>query len=278
AKNVAIVTISATIPRSGLRYGQKIDCYVSSLMGATDLTHGRLMTTPVEEADIRNSQVAGLASGAVQIEDPKGTTTGKILGGIVLHKNFPVRFIDRKNGNIVTLLLDAPHASFSSSFEVARVINEQFSFESGNVKIATATNPGVIKVQLPKSYEDAPVQFVAELLNVGIDHPHTQARVIVNARTGTVIVTGEVEISPVLITHRGLVQIQITGTPRAGGTAGNSSGGFIKLEDRRNPESSQQLKLLVESLNELRVPTKDIIEILRELHKSGKLHAEYIER
>ena len=96
---------------------------------------------------------------------------------------------------------------------------------------------------------------------------------VVNARTGTVIVTGEVEISPVLISKNGL-QIQIQ-APGAGGAP--TGGGFVELKDRRNPESSQQLKELVDSLNNLRVPTKDIIEIIRDLHKSGKLHAEYIE-
>ena len=57
---------------------------------------------------------------------------------------------------------------------------------------------------LPESYEKSPVKFVATMLNVSIEHPHAQARVVVNARTGTVIVTGEVEISPVLIAKNGL--------------------------------------------------------------------------
>ncbi|GAB4150884.1 MAG: flagellar basal body P-ring protein FlgI [Planctomycetaceae bacterium] len=274
AKNVAVVHIEATIPRSGLRYGQKIDCYVSSAMGAKSLRGGRLLASPIEEADIQNDFVAGLASGGIRIEDPKSLRTGKIPGGIVLHRNYPARFIDRKKGNLITLLLNESHASFFTASEVARVVNEEFSFESGKAKIAQAIGPGVIQVQLPQSYEKNPVDFVATMLNIGIEQPHTQARVVVNAKTGTVIISGEVELSPALISHKGL-RIQI-GAPAGGAT--QSAGGFARIQDRTNPESSQQLKQLVDALSELRLPTSDIIEIIRELRASGKLHAEYIER
>lgn len=274
AKNVAVVHIEATIPRTGLRYGQKIDCYISSSMGAKSLRGGRLLATPLEEADIRNDLVAGIASGGLRLEDAQSLTTGKITGGLVLHRNYPSRFIDRKRGNIITLLLNKSHASFHSASEVARAVNSEFHFEAGKTNIAKAIGPGVIEVQLPRAYAASPVNFVATMLNVTVDQPHTQARVVVNARTGTVIVTGEVEVSPVLISHNGL-RIAV---PGAGGGGPGVEHRFAQVTDRRNKESTGQLKELVAALNELQVPTAEIIKIIRELHHTGKLHAQYIER
>ena len=271
AKNVAIVLIEATVPQTGLRAGQKIDCHVSSFMGAKSLRGGRLLVTPLEAGDVNNDLVMGLASGPIYIEDANLATTGKVPGGVVLERDVMSLFVNRERGHVVTLLLDAAHSSFNAASEVARVINGEFSFEVGSRDIAKATSPGVIEVAIPATYHEAPVEFIAQVLQVGIDNPHTQARVVVNARTGTVLVTGEVEISPVVIAHRNL-------TIEVGGTAGAPAGGpFVPVVDRQLEQSPQRLQQLVEALNQLKVPTEDVISIIRELHRSGKLHAEYDE-
>ncbi|MCA9113783.1 MAG: flagellar basal body P-ring protein FlgI [Planctomycetaceae bacterium] len=276
ADNVAVVLIEATIPRTGIRAGQQIDCYVSSFMGAQDLRGGRLLAAPLETSQIeaggrRNDVAVGLASGAIQIEDPVVPTTGVIKSGVSLLQGFESAFIDRRRGNIITLLLDPSHSSFHSSSEVARVVNEEFSFETGGRRIARAISPGEVQIQVPPEHQEAPVEFVAEVLSVGIDNPHTQARVIVNERTGTIVVTGEVQISPVVISHRNLT-VQVG--PVLPGDPGET-GRFVPIQDSQAP---QQLQELVKALNQLRVPTTDIIRIIRELHRSGKLHAAYEEQ
>ncbi|WP_145364675.1 flagellar basal body P-ring protein FlgI [Stratiformator vulcanicus] len=274
SKNAAIVMIEATIPKTGLRRGQRIDCYVSSVMGAKSLRGGRLLFAPVEAPSVTRDVGApvalGFASGPVYIEDDLVQTSGKIPGGITLQEDTLSYFINRaddKQG--ITLLLDASHSSFHSAYEVARVINSEFAFEVGR-SVAQATGPGTISVDIPQQYHRDPVKFVALLLNVGIDNPHTQARVVVNAKTGTVIVTGEVELSPVIITHRNL-------TVRVGAP------GFGPPPEVRfsaispEPDPSPSLEQLVEALNLLRVPPEGVIDILRELNRTGKLHAEFIE-
>jgi flagellar P-ring protein precursor FlgI len=101
--------------------------------------------------------------------------------------------------------------------------------------------------------------------------PHTQARVVLNPKTGTVIVTGEVELSPVVIAHKSFsVEIGDGGPP--------PPGPFVGIVEGQGRQSPQQLKQLVESLNQLRVPTEDIVSIIRELNETGKLHAELIEK
>ncbi|QDT66132.1 flagellar basal body P-ring protein FlgI [Calycomorphotria hydatis] len=269
SKNVAIVMVEATIPRSGLRRGQKLDCYVSSTMGAKSLRGGRLLLAPLEAPSLGGQIAIGLASGPVYIEGFDSLATGKIPGGVTLEEDVLSYFIQQgPGGKYVNLLLDAAHSSFHSSSEVTRVINSEFSFEVGR-EIAVSTGPGVVEVSLPEQYVSDPVKFIAHLLDVGIDNPHTQARVVVNPKTGTVIVTGEVELSPVVITHRNL-------TVRVGQDT------YAPVPDRfraidQKQELSPNLEQLVEALNLLRVPPEDVIEILRELNRSGKLHAEYLE-
>lgn len=273
AKNVAMVLIEATIPRTGLRKGQRIDCHVSAFMGAKSLRGGRLLVTPVTTAALNDDTVVGLSSGALYIEDEDAKVTGRIPGGIVLEDNFPTLFVDRERGHLVTLLLDAPHATFHAASEVARVVNAEFSFESSGTRLARALGPGVVEVQIPRQYQDDPVTFLALLLAVGIDNPHTEARVVVNTRTGTVVVTGEVELSPVVISHKNLT-VQVGNEPAAGGPAASQ---FVSLTDPEGTGAPQHLQDLMDALNQLRVPTSDVIDILRELHRSGKLHAVYEE-
>jgi len=270
ADNMALVLVAGTVPRTGLRRGQKIDCSVSSPFGAKSLRGGRLLVTPVEISDISDDTAVGLASGPIYIEDPNSLTTGKIPGGIVLEEDFVSQFVmDSEKGPSITLLLDAEHSSFYTSSEVASAINREFSFEAGNSELARSITPGVVEVVIPDQYIKFPVDFVAQVLDVGIENPHTQARVVVNPRAQVVIVTGEVEISPVVISHKNL-------TVDVGGATA-PSGSFVALNEDDGRQSPQQLKQLVDALNQLRVPTADIISIIRELHRSGKLHAEYDE-
>ena len=139
--------------------------------------------------------------------------------------------------------------------------------------IARAVSPGQVEVRIPSTYHDSPVEFIAQVLEIGIDNPHTQARVVLNVRSGTVVVTGEVEISPVVISHKNLT-VQVGGQQDQGEPQSNR---FVPIPRPESQQSTQQLQQLVDALNQLRVPANDIVEIIRELHRSGKLHASYEE-
>lgn len=273
--NVAVVLIEATIPRAGIRRGQRLDCYVSSLMGAESLRGGRLLLAPLTRGKVDETYAPALASGPIYIEGSDVLTTGKIPGGVTVLNNFIAEFIeDRKeDGYYVTLLLEEAHSTFHSANEVARVINAEFSFEARTKELAKATSPGVIEVKVPDQYINDPVRFLSLLLGVGIDNPHTEARVVVNVKSETIIVTGEVEISPVVISHKNLT-VQVGNQNLIGE---EPEARFVAITDRDQGQAPQRLDDLVKALNQLRVPTSDIIQILRELHRSGKLHAVYVE-
>src|SRR6185369_17366627 len=113
--------------------------------------------------------------------------------------------------------------------------------------------------------------FIAQVLDVTVENPHSQARVVVNAKAGTVIVSGEVEISPVVINHRNLTvtiggagEEAVDGEPKPGE-------GFVALMDQQLRGAPQRLEQLVKALNQLKVPNADVIEIIKDLHRTGKL-------
>lgn len=273
AGNVALVLIEATVPANGIRRGQRLDCFVNSIGAAKSLRGGRLMISPLGTQVVGDDRAMGIASGAVLIEDSQVTTSGKIAGGVVVTEDVINNFV---HNNQITLLLDRDHASFRSASEVANVVNADISFEADGRKLAKAISPGVVQVTIPEQYRSDPMRFIAQVLDVGIDNPHTQARVVVNAKAGTVIVTGEVEISPVAVSHKNLTLTIGSPDDQAEPAEPVPGVGFVPVVDQQSRQSPQRLKQLIDALNQLKVPTTDVIDILKELHRSGKLHAELI--
>jgi flagellar P-ring protein FlgI len=269
ASNVALVLIEATVPANGIRKGQRLDCFVNSIGAAKSLRGGRLMMSPIGGQRVDDDRVMGIASGAVLIEDAAIMTSGKVPQGVIVTEDVVNTFIEN---NRFRLLLDTDHSSFQSASEVARVVNADISFEANGRLLARAIGPGVVEVTLPEQYAHDPMQFIAQVLDVGIDNPHTQARVVVNSKSGTVIVTGEVEISPVVISHKNL-SVTVGPVEEQAPAEAVPGVGFVSLMDQQARQSPQRLKALVDALNQLKVPTSDVIEIIKDLHRSGKLHA-----
>ena len=149
AKNFAIVWIEATIPKNGARRGQKIDCYVTSFLGAKSLRGGRLLSALLETAEVNDDKSRGTAAGALVFENPKEERSAKIPGGVTLTDDFIRDFVDVYRGGIITILLDAGHTTFQAASEVVRVVNIEFRDEVGS-DVARATGPGVVGIRLPK--------------------------------------------------------------------------------------------------------------------------------
>ena len=271
ADNVAIVLLEATIPAEALRVGQSIDVHCSSVLSAESLRGGRLLVAPLQSADRRSQVVVATASGGVAVEDEAVQTTGRIPGGAIIEADL---FEERQFlANVLTqdevgyrfaLLLEPNHAGFTSANTVAAAVNADFRESYYDKDVARAVGPGMVEVRIPAAYENSPVEFIGEVMEVGIDRPHEQARVIVNTRSNTLVITGEAEISPALISHPG-IQLEI----------GPS---FRTLTDPQQAVPNAQLRQLVAALGQLQVSSQDVIAIVRELHASGKLHAQYEER
>jgi flagellar P-ring protein precursor FlgI len=267
AMNVAMVAISATIPKEGASRGQRLDCYVTSAFGAKSLKGGRLLISPIRMPNVGDTTVVGLASGPIVIEDPDVLTSARVPGGIVLERDFRTSFVDRAHGNKVTLVLDPGHATFGVAWHIAEQINNDV-YPVLHTKPATALGPDRIEVLVPDLYRDDPVAFLAWLLKIDVMSPQTEARVSINTKSKTVVIHGDVQISPVVISHKNL-KVEVVGT-----TGESAPFAAINSQGQENPE---QLNELLKGLQTLKVSNDDVISIVRELYHSGNLHAVYEE-
>ena len=272
ANNVAIVMLEAEIPAHSLRVGQRIDVIAASVMSAISLRGGRLLVAPMRLADRRSPTLIATAAGGIAIEDPDHPTTGRISAGAIVEADLfqeqhflqqVIREVEGR-GKVFTLVLDPNHTSFISARSVVDSINADFRELSYGNDVARAAGPGMIEVSIPNAYAEAPVEYIAEVLDIGVDRPYTAARVVVNNASQTVVVSGEVEISPVMVSHPGLA-IEI-------------GPGFRALADQQSVANTVQLRTLVGALGQMQVSTQDAIEIIRQINAAGKLHAIYEER
>ncbi len=259
---MALVTVTATIPASGARQGDKIDCVVNSIGSAKSLAGGRLFLTPLIGPDRTNPRIYAFAEGNITLSDPLITNNGRIHEGCRLEEEFFNAFI--KEGKI-SLVLDKYHADFQVAQDVAELINSQLSFQNNGSPLAKAVNQVNIEVSIPLQYRDDPVLFISQVLSLPILEPQTVARVVINERAGSIVISGDVEIGAAVVSHKNIVVE--TGNAR-------TTQPFVPV----NPAepNAPKLKALVETLNALHVATPDIIDIIKGLDRNGRLHAQLV--
>jgi flagellar P-ring protein precursor FlgI len=269
-QNVAIVSVIATVPGNGVRDGDRIDCYVQSIGAARSLKGGRLFVTPMQ-GPTPGSGIFALAEGPLVLEDPSTPTTAVVKQGCVMEADLPARYIG--NGRF-TLILDDAAASWTTASTIAKIINDAGDGNVGEV-LAIAVDPKNVVVTIPASERDRPDSFISRVQRLPVPILPSEARVQINDRTGTIVMTGDVEISPVVISHKGLtistVQPAPTPTPR---TPVVTERNTVALDTTN--QGGAKLQDLVNALDQLKVPTEDRIAIVKELHKTGKLHAKLI--
>jgi flagellar P-ring protein precursor FlgI len=263
SKNVALVTVTATVPAAGARQGDRLDCAVSSIGSAKSLAGGRLFMTALIGPDRNNPRIYAFAEGPISLDDPALPTTGRVFQGARLEEDFFHVFT--KEGRI-TLVLDRNHADFQVAQDMADLINNQFAVQTNYVSIAKALNQGNVEVLIPPQYRADPVNFLSQVLSLRIFEPRTAARVVINERAGSIVISGDVAIGAVTVTHKNIVV--------EAGAATGPSRQFVALDPAGT--STPQLKNLVEALNALHVPARDIIDIIKGLDRNGKLHAQLI--
>lgn len=258
AKNVALVTVTATVPKAGARQGDKLDCSVSSIGGAKSLAGGRLFLTPLQGPQVGNPQVYAFAQGALHLDDIKVPTTSRVHDGCRLEEDF---FNVFTKDNKITLVLDRNLADFQVTQDIAELINSKFEIQSRDGILAKALDAVNIEVRIPQHELDDPVVFVSEVLSLRIAEIQTDARVVINQRAGSVVIGADVEIGPVVITHKNIVIETGDNLP---------ADRFIPIDPGKT--QTAKLKSLVEALQAVKLPTEDIIEIIKGLERNGKLH------
>ncbi len=262
AKNVALVMVTATIPGPGARQGDQIDCTVSSIGSAKSLNNGILFLTPLQGPQVGNRRVYAFAQGPIHLDDALTPTNGKIHKGCRLEEDFNHVF---SKDDKITLVLDKNHASFQVAQDTADLINDHLMIQSQEGYLARALNQVNVEVTIPQQYRDDPVQFVSQVLSLPTLDLQPEARVVINERAGSVVIDGDVEIGAAVVTHKNIVI-------EAG--ADDFAKRFVPVDPQQT--STAKLKALVEALNAVKADIKDVIEIIKGLERSGKLHGTLI--
>src|SRR3954462_12611680 len=255
--NVALVSVTAVLPPRTVRNGDKLDVYVSSLGAATSLKGGRLLIMPLG-GPTPDSGIFAMAQGATVLEDPTIPTHALIPGGAVMEADLPAQVIQKGR---LTLILNEPAASWTTASTIAKIINDA---EGTGETMAIAVDSKNIVVTLPANERDNPAGFISRVQRLPVPVLPTEARVEINEKTGTIIMTGDVEISPVVISHKGLT-ITTTNPP----PVPSPRNPLIESKDVVAIDTTNQgggkLQDLVNALDQLRVPAEDRIAIVKEL-------------
>ena len=291
-KNAASVIVTADLPPF-IKPGQKLDVVVSTVGQAKSLRGGTLLMTPLLGADGETYAIAqgNLMVGGLGVTGGDGSsltvnvpTVGRIPGGGSVERMIETSFLENEN-----ILLNLHQGDFSTSGRVAEAINDVFG-----AGVATALDSTSIKVRAPINPAEK-VSFVSLLENIQVTPDRPRAKVVVNARTGTIVIGGDVRILPAAVTHGSLTvrvnedqQVtQTQGIAVANGVAATVPGAAVAAPDT-TIEADQELakafvfdpgvKLssIVDALNAVGGTPSDLVAILEALREAGSLRAELI--
>jgi flagellar P-ring protein precursor FlgI len=283
AKNVAAVIVTANMPPF-VQSGARIDIDVSSMGDATSLAGGTLVMTPLKAADGeiyavgQGSVIVGgfTAQGQAEQLTQGVPTAGRVPNGAIVERAVPAEFDDQ---GVLTLQLRNP--DFSTAIRIADAINDYTSQRFG-MRVPAERDARTVQIRRPKNVSAA--RFYAEVENLVVESD-TPARVVIDERTGTIVIGNDVKISRVAISH-GTLTVRITEAPKVVQPEPFSKGvtavePFTAIEATR-PDArvavldGPNLETLVSGLNRLGVKPDGIIAILQGIKSAGALQADLV--
>jgi flagellar P-ring protein FlgI len=279
-KNVAAVMVTAQLPAFA-QPGQQIDVNVSSLGNAKSLRGGLLIATPLKGAD---GQIYALAQGNLIVGGAGASaagskvqinhlSAGRVPEGATVERAVPTPL---NQGEYLQLDLNAN--DYNTAREVARAVNSKMG-----AGLAQALDGRVVRVRMPEG-ADARVAFMADIENLPLELAAPAAKIVINARTGSVVVNQTVTLNPCAVAH-GSLSVTINSTPVVSQPAPFSKGETVSREKaditiKQEPGSLIQLpagtKLadVVKALNSLGATPQDLLAILQAMKTAGALNAE----
>ncbi len=284
SKNVAAVLVTAALPPFA-RAGGRIDITVSTIGDAKSLLGGTLIMTPLNAADGQIYAVAqgSVIAGGVTAEGDGASvtqgvpTSGVIPAGARVEREIAFDFTEMRQ---MRLALRDP--DFTTAARIERAINDRFG-----VQIAEMTDSGTVRLNLALANAPSPAHLISLLENIEVD-PQQRARVIVDQRSGTIVLGANVRISRVAVSQGNLTlriqesPIVVQPNPFSVGGAPivvpNTTVEIIEGENTRLAlvETAVSLPEVIEGLNALGVSPRDMIDILKAIKAAGALHAEFI--
>ena len=279
-KNVAAVMVTASLPAFA-QPGQTIDITVSSIGNAKSLRGGTLLMTPLHGADGQvyamgqgNLVVGGVGAqaGGAQVQ-VNHLAVGKISGGATVE-----RAVASNLGENNQIRLELKETDFSTAARVVEAVNDQFG-----AGVATALDGRVIRVRTPSS-SDQRVAFLGMLEQIDIKPASASAKVILNARTGSVVMNQAVMLDNCAISH-GNLSVTIGADTNVSQPAPGSRGATVvtqnpSVEIKKDPgkvlmvKGGASLAEVVKALNSIGATPQDLLAIMQALKASGSLRAD----
>lgn len=280
-KNVAAVMVTAQLPAFA-QPGQNIDINVSSMGNSKSLRGGTLIATPLKGAD---GQIYALAQGNLIVGGAGASaggskvqinhlSAGRVPDGATVERAVPTPL---SQGEYLQYDLNA--SDFNMAREVARVINAKMG-----TGVAQPMNGRVVRVRMPES-ADARIAFLADIENLPLELAVPAAKVVINARTGSVVVNQAVSLSACAVAH-GSLSVTINSTPVISQPQPLSTGGQTVVKEkaditiRQEPgaliqlPASTKLADVVKALSALGATPQDLLAILQAMKSAGALNAE----
>ena len=292
-RNVAAVMVTGTLTPFKRR-GTRIDVTVSSMGDATSLESGTLILTPLQGPDgiIYASAQGPLATGGYDVHEPGLThikknhvLVGRIPDGAIIQKEYALNLLDGKD-----LSLSLHNPDFTSAVSLANAINKNFG-RNDLSPLARPVDAATVSLDYKLISRDSLrnyvglIEFISSVENLTFDVA-SQAKVVVNERTGTIVAGGEVRISQVAVTHGG-VKVEIINRPEVVQPQPFTLGSTEKIPnpetvvEEKDPEmvvldGTTTVSDLAQALNSLGVAPIDIISILQAIKEAGALHAQLV--
>jgi len=279
-RNVAAVMVTATLP-AFVKPGKKIDVSISSMGDARSLEGGTLLMTPLQASDGEyyaqaqgSVNVGGITARSGKNSFKKGhALSGTLPNGAVVYRE--IESANLKTGELRWVL---SNPDFTSAVAMANAINQAFP------NSAIAEDASTILVNVPQAMRNDYMSFIARAENAEFD-PNTNARVVLNEKTGTVVSGANVQISEIAVSH-GSITVQVANTqttaavtPLFGQTAMMNNQQVNVQEpqtETRVIPSVNNVGQLAQALNTLGVAPRDIISIFQAIKRAGALHAELV--
>ena len=284
-KNVAAVMLHATLPAFA-KSGQRIDITASSVGNAKSLRGGTLLMSPLKGADGKVYAVAqgNLIVGGLGVEAKDGSkltinipSVGRIPKGAIVE-----RTLSNTLGSKGKFVLNLFSADFTTISRITDVINKEFGAGA-----AKALDPVSVEVALPKNSKDNfNVDFMAMIENLTITPGDAAARIIINSRTGTVVISSHVQVSPAAVSHGNLIvsikERKAVSQPGAFAQGSTEVVPQSEIEVRRKKDRmfvfdpGVDLNDIVRAVNQVGAAPGDLVAILEALKEAGALRAELV--
>ncbi|WP_111428264.1 flagellar basal body P-ring protein FlgI [Rhodobacteraceae bacterium DSL-40] len=283
ARNVAAVLVTASLPPFA-RAGSQIDVNVSAIGDAASLMGGTLVMTPLNAADGQIYAVAQgsiLAGGIVAQGEASSVTQGVPTAGIIPGGARVEREVAFDFSQMRDMRLALRNPDFTTAARIEAAINQDVG-----AKIARMVDSGTVRLDLASFGIDSPARLMAQIENIEVA-TSTKARVVVDQRSGTIILGSDVRISRVAVTQ-GSLTLRVEETPLVVQPNPFSDGRSVVIprtnaQIQQNPgnglaivDNSVSLPDVVAGLNALGVSAHDMIDILKSIKAAGALHAEFI--